>query len=292
METSQISRVMGGIWIITSTLWVIFAVLGLIYGINWLNNTQTKLDENLGLLVDSLDSVENPVIESVSVISTTHQSLETIGQALDDTSATLTDMRPLIWKTTKLVTEDVPNALDGVQGSMPSLVATAKSVDETLTWLSNFGFTIPNPFGADWSYDLGISYAPEVPLDQAMETMSGNLEEVPDDMRAMEEDLDNMDANLLIIRDDLSLLSGNIDAVNSHIAGINPRLIILSESISEIETSFTEMQSALPESFDKAKNILIGVIGVLLLTQVPSFYMGWLLVSGTLFSVTAFGRRM
>jgi len=284
MNAKQISRVMGGVWIFTSFSWAVLGVLGLIYGLSWLESTESKVDEKFGLLVDSLDAAENLVTESTKIISATHQSLDNIGNSTEDASSTLTDMRPLIWKTTKVVTEDVPTALEGVQDSMPSLIETAKSVDETLNWIANFQIVIPIPFRADYVFDFGISYAPEVPLDQALENMSGNLEGVPDDLRVMEEDLDNLDANLLIIRDDLSLLSNDIETLTDQIASVNPRLNALAARISDIEESFSEIQNTIPISFEKVKNILIGVMGLLLLTQIPSFYMGWLLIRGSVFS--------
>jgi len=225
MSTKQISRFMGIFWIVVSLLWAGLGLWGLTAGMEWLSATQSALDENLSLMVDSLDSVEGLILETTDVVSATSQSLTTTVSSLENASIAVADMRPLIWQTSKVVTEQVPDALDGVQDSMPTLIATAKSVDETLRWLSSFGFTVPNPFGADWTYDLGINYAPEVPLDQALEEMSGNLEGTPDDLRAMEDDLDTVDADLLLIRDDLTQLSEDIAVLNAQLQQANPQLV-------------------------------------------------------------------
>ncbi len=189
MKSNDISRIMGVIWIITSLLWALLGMTGLFYGFQWLNSLQVGLDENLSKIDESLVSVYSLIAETTDVVSATHQSLETVQQSSHDVSIALADARPLLWKTTKVITLDIPDALDGVQELIPSLVETAKSVDETLTWLSDFQFTIPNPFGPDWSFDLGIQYDPEVSLDQALEDMSGNLKEMPEDLRGMKESL-------------------------------------------------------------------------------------------------------
>ncbi len=282
MKSKDIPRVMGVVWIATSLLWATLGVAGLMVGFNWLKNIQIGLDENLTIVVESLDSVYALIDETTDVVSSTHRSLETVQHSTHDVGIALADARPLLWKTSKVVTIDVPDALDGVQDSMPSLVETAKSVDETLTWLSDFQFTIPNPFGPDWSYDLGISYDPEVPLNQAMEEMSGNLEGVPEDLRDMKESLNKTDANLVIVSDDLAILAGDLETLNQQIADINPRLESLASNIENVQQSFQAIQEKLPESFKAAQRVIGVILGLLILTQIPFIYMGWLLISGAI----------
>lgn len=280
MKSSDLSRMMGVIWIVTSLLWAALGCTGLFYGMNWLNNIQVGLDENLTNISGSLDAVHTLIIGTTDVVSATHQSLETVQQSTHDVGTALADARPLLWTTTKVVTLDVPDALDGVQDAMPSLIETAKSVDETLTWLSNFQFAIPNPFGNDWSYDLGISYGPEVPLDQALEVMSGSLESVPEDLRDLKENLNTSDANLVIVSDDLALLAGDLETMNQQIAEINPQLEALADDIENTQLSFQVIQEKIPHSFETAKKVIRIILGLLIFSQIPSVYMGCLLMSG------------
>ncbi len=287
MRSKDLSRVMGMIWIVTSLLWAAFGVAGLLYGFSWIDSIQVSLDDNLTKVTESLDSVHSLVNGTTDVVSATYQSLETVQRSTHDVSIALADARPLLWTTTKVVTIDVPDALDGVQDSMPSLIETAKSVDETLTWLSNFQFTIPNPFGADWSYDLGINYDPGVPLDQALADMSGNLEGVPEDLREMKESLSTADANLVIVSDDLALLAGDLETMNQQISDINPELESLAENIENVQLSFQEIQEEIPESFETARRVIGLILGLLIFTQLPFIYMGWLLVSGEITSSQA-----
>jgi prefoldin subunit 5 len=273
---------MGVIWIIASVLWVVLAIVGLFYGLAFLERMQTDLGNNLELVIESLDSVHSIVDESTDVISSTHQSLETVQSTMDDASTALNDLRPLLWRTRRVVTDDIPEALDGVQESMPSLIATANSVDETLTWLSNFGFTIPNPFGTDWSYDLGINYAPEVPLDQALDTIHGNMEGLPEDLRKMKGNLNTADDNLVTVSDDLARLADDLDEINQEIADINPQLDLLAANIESIQDSFREIQDGIPGAITTARRVMIIVFGLIVFTQIPVLYLGWILVSGEL----------
>ena len=202
---------------------------------------------------------------------------------MHDAGIALEDLRPVLWKTTKVVTIDVPDALDGVHNSLPSLIETAKSVDETLTWLSNFKLTIPNPFGTDWEYDLGISYDPEMPLDQALEGMGQNLEDIPDNMRDLNESLATTDANLIIVSDDLAYLAGDLDTMNRQVQEIIPQIETLAGNIESGMETFQQTRTNIPEAFDLIRKILKIFLGLLIFTQIPSLYMGWLLISGKLF---------
>ena len=115
MKSKELPRVMGVIWIVTSLSWAILGVAGLIYGMNWLENIQIGLDANFSKISESFDSVQSLVIETTDVVSSTSQSLETVQHSAHDVGIALEDARPLLWTTTKVVTLDVPEALDGVR---------------------------------------------------------------------------------------------------------------------------------------------------------------------------------
>ena len=283
MNIKAISRSMGIFWMITSIIWAGIGIAGLFYGLNWLDNLETSLDANIDLVIDSMDSVHGLVVETSDVISATNQTLATTQLAVQDLSTSLEDLRPILWKTQKVTTIDVPDALDGVQESMPSLIETAKSVDETLTWLSSFQFTIPNPFGTDWSYDLGISYAPEVPLNQALENMSGNLEEIPDDLRGMKDSLTTADSNLITVSDDLTQMVTDLSLINAQIAEVNPQLDAIADNLQTIGDSFSELQTKFPDSIATARKILMALMSFIAISQIPFVYTGWLFASGTIF---------
>ena len=282
MNTRTISRIMGTIWIIASVLWAVLAIVGLFYGLSFLERMQSNLENNLKLVIDSLDSVHSIVDETTDVISSTYQSLETIQGTMGDASTALDDLRPLLWRTRRVVTDDIPEALDGVQESMPSLIATAKSVDETLTWLSNFGFTIPNPFGPDWSYDLGINYAPDVPLDQALDTIHGNMEGLPEDLRKMKGNLNTADDNLVTVSDDLARLADDLEDINRELADINPQMDLLAAKIESIQDSFGEIQDGIPRAITTVRRVMTVVLGLIIFTQIPALYIGWVMVSGVM----------
>jgi len=224
------------------------------------------------------------VYETTDVISSTQESLSTVQVAVHDSSVGLNNLRPLLSNTTKVVTTDVPDALDGVQNSMPSLIETAKTMDETLTWLSDLEFTIPNPLGRDWRFDLGITYEPGVPLDQALEDVNDKLVNIPENMRDMDESLSTADRNLILVSDDLEYLADDVERMSEQIQDIVPQMEILGENIESVQNRIEVVQASLPATFKTIQNRMIFIFGLLIFSQIPSLYMGGLLTSGALFA--------
>lgn len=280
MNLNRISRLIGAFWMLTSLVWALLAVWALVAGLRGLNNLQAQAAANLSSVDGSLDAIHALIVESTQVVTATSASLTSVQAAIHDSSTALNESRPLLWQTTKLVTIQIPEALDGIQDSMPTVIATAQSVDQTLTWLSSFRFTIPNPFGPDWTYDLGITYAPEVPLDEALALMNANLENMPADLRAMKESLNTSDQNLILISDDLALLAGDLETVNQQLTDLNPHLQSLAQNVAQIQESFRTAQEGLPNGFAGARWTLSLVLGLVILSQIPAGYMGWLLLRG------------
>jgi hypothetical protein len=280
MSKKNLSRIAGVIWMITSILWATLGVIGILYVSSWVESAQSTLQDNFLVMDETLDSVRDIINETNAVISSTNQSLEILQTSISVSSSTLSDIRPLIWKTTKVVTLDVPDALEGVQVTMPSLIETAKSVDETLTWLSSFKIEIPNPFGPDWRYDLGISYNPEVPLDQALESMGQNLVDVPDELRDLDQNLSDTDSNLKLVSDDLALLADNINDTNERIKAVVPRIENFIDHVDDVQSSLQDTQNSVFEFFDLSQKIFTAILVLLIISQIPSLYMGILLVWG------------
>ena len=280
MIGKDLSRIVGALWIITSFMWGVLGVMGILSISSWVESAQSKLEVNFLTIDQTLESVRDVINETSAVISSTNQSLGALQNSISGASITLSDIRPLIWKTTKVVTLDVPDALDGVQVSMPSLIETAKSVDETLTWLSNFKITIPNPFGPEWNYDLGISYNPEVPLDQALESMGQNLVDIPDELRDLDQNLSDTDNNLKVVSDDLALLAVDIKNTNERIEEVVPRIEIFIGDVEDVQTSLRETQTSVFEFLDIGQKVLKGILVLLIISQIPSIYIGILLMRG------------
>ncbi len=229
---------------------------------------------------DNLEILHELLDETGEVLVAVEDSLATLHTTTVDLTLLLTDTRPLIDDTAQVITQDVPQALDDVQTSMPSLIETAAAVDETLTFLSGFQLTIPNPFGEAFKIGLGVDYAPEVPLDDALVVLSGNLEGIPEDLRDLENDFKLASTNVLTLRDDLAVMADDLYEINQQIEDLGPLVGQMAEDVQISQNSVEEYQHKLDDLANQARIVYVVFFSLILLAQVPGIYAGVMILRG------------
>jgi hypothetical protein len=274
-----VSRIMGFSRIIFNILWIALGVAGIIYGLKGINFVESAMISNLNGMDENIEIVMNLLGEAVEVIDKVDQSLSTIEQSSIDAGLSLMETRPMIEKTSQVVTKDLPQALDDMQTSMPSVIDAAAMIDQTLYILSRFRFSIPNPFGTDLEVSLGVDYTPTIPLEDALIQLSGNLEGVPDRMRSIEGDLVTTEINLGIMSENLIDTAYDIDLMREQVADIAPEFEKMISNLETIGESVEKTKESLPKTFSNARKIFIGLMILFVLSQTPSVFIGYLLVS-------------
>lgn len=269
---------MGILRLLICLIWAALSITGLYYGDRVIHCSQDFLDRNLTVFEENLSNAYGLLDETGEALSSVEESLGTVREAIVGITFTLTDTRPLIAEASQVITQDVPEALEGVQASMPGLIETAAAVDDTLTFLSGFQFTIPNPFGEAFKIGLGVDYTPEVPLDQALENLNSNLEDIPEDLRGMENDLNTTSIDLLTLRDDLSVLAEDLYLVNQQVEDLEPQIEELAESLSDVQSSIEETRKKYAEELPAIRLVYMIFFSLILVSQAPSAYVGLILI--------------
>ena len=133
-----------------------------------------SIRDNLALASASLATARDTLTLSRDTFSDVNGGLGSAVAATANASRTVTDSRPLIDNVGVVVTQEVPEAVEGIQAALPNMIEVAGVIDTTLRTLSSIGIdrTINLPFGGSipLQFDLGIDYAPAVPFDA---TLSG-----------------------------------------------------------------------------------------------------------------------
>ncbi len=271
---------MGMLRILVCLIWAAISIAALYNGDQVIQFSQDVLQRNLSLVQENLGILNDLLDETSGVLISVEESLSTLRDAIVGVTLALTDTRPLLDEASQVITQDVPEALDGLQDSMPTLIETAAAVDDTLTFLSVLQFTIPNFFGEDWVIGLGVDYNPAVPLDQALADLSTNLEDVPDDLRGMENDLNTTSTHLLTLRDDLAVLADDLYQVNQQVDDLEPHMQALSENLLEMQSSFQGVEEKYSKMLLQIRMVYLAFFSLILVGQVPSAYIGFLLMRG------------
>jgi hypothetical protein len=273
------SKIMGTFRSIFSIMWMGLGVLGMVYGLRGIDWTEDRLNQSTTAVVENIDLVNDLLMEVVDVIDKVEISLSTAERSSLDAGLAIGESRPMIDKVSQIVAQDVPQALDEVQTSMPSVIEAAAMVDQTLTLLSKFQFNIPNPFGSDWVISLGVDYDPPVPLEEALTSLSGHLEGIPENMRAIEGDLVTADINMAVMSEDLIDVAYDLDLMRGQLADINPGIEGMIASLAEVQTSMKETQGRIAGAADRTRKLFTGVMVLLILSQIPSAYIGYLMTT-------------
>lgn len=269
---------MGLLLMLTSITWAGLAIAGMFYGGQVIQASPDWLEQRLSPVYESLEIVQDILIEIVDVLVEAEHSLVTLQETTVDVSLTLTDTRPLIDDASKVITQDVPEALDGVQSSMPSLIETAAAVDDALELLSRINIVIPNLFGDDWEIGLGINYSPAVPLDMALYELSYNLEDIPEDLRSMENDFQTASSNLLSLRSDLMLLTDDIYEIDQQLQDIIPQVQDLAEEIESTQDALVKKQDQFGALLPTIRLVVMTLLSLILIGQLPAMYVGLMLI--------------
>lgn len=269
---SRLHITMGSMKAILSLVWVIVGFAGMVYGVRWVRWAGEAIDQTMDEIRQNAEVVTSLLAETMDVFAMVDQSLSTVESSIIQAAIAMGGTTPMIGKTSQIVVEDVPQALDDVQASMPSVIQAATAIEQALYLLSGFQYSIPVPFGNPIQLGLGIDYAPDVPLEQALTNLSGNLEGIPASMRAIESDLTKTEDNLLAISDNLLDIARDIDRVREQIADIYPELETLIANFEAIQITLENTQTQLPSKVTTAEAILVSILALLLLSQVPNFY--------------------
>jgi len=266
--------------LLISLIWITLSVTAMIYTHRIMLEAQAWLGEKLVPLVESVDNVHAIMEESGDVLVSVEESLDSVQDATVDVTVLLTDTRPLVSETTEVIASDVPEALEGVQASMPSLIETAATVDETLRFLSAFKMSIPIPFRDALTFGLGIDYDPAIPLDQALEDLNSNLDGIPEDLRGLENDLTTASDNLLVVRDDLSVLADDLDEITEALKDINPQLEALTEDVQALQSTLVDVEERATTLLPVARTVTMAFLVLILLGQLPGIYMALVVLRG------------
>ena len=270
---------MGSLKAFLGVVWIGLLVFFLVYGRRGLGWAEKQMDDVLEITSQNLTDINALLFEIVDVMDMIDQSLGTIEEATTDASISLSETRPILDDTSKVLVQEIPDALDEVQGAMPGVIEAAAVIDDAMTILSRFHYEIPKPFSEDsWVISLGVNYNPVVPLDQALQNLSDKLEGIPDELRGIEDDLNNAKVNLAIISGDLLNVASDLESIQGQVDDINPQIETISGNLTEAQTAMERTQTRFPRTIAVIEKWFIGIMILGMVSQIPSIYFGILMV--------------
>jgi len=223
-----IRRILGLIILLTALVIAAGSIYAAVVVGDTLANLGSSIRDNLALASESLDTARNTLQLSRDTFDDVNGGLGTAVQATANASRTIGDSQPMIDNVAIVTTQEVPEAVEGIQAALPNLIQVAGGIDSTLRTLSSIGIdrTINLPFGGSipLQFDLGIDYAPEEPFDATLRDFQTSLDGLPESMRGLEDDLQQTSDNLGALATDLQAASDNLAVINGRVGEVLPLL--------------------------------------------------------------------
>ena len=240
--------------------------------------------DNLAVASQTLATARNTLVLSRDTFSDVNGGLGTAVAATANASLTVRDSRPLIDNVSGVVTQEVPEAVEGIQDALPNMIEVAGVIDGTLRTLSSIGIdrTINLPFGGSipLQFDLGIDYAPAVPFDNSLRGFQASLEGLPESMRGLETDLQTTGANLDALATDLQAASDNLAVINSRVGEVLPLIEQYLDLADQASAAIDRVDANVETQVETLRLGAIGVLIFLALSQLAPLYLGWELLTG------------
>lgn len=277
-------RILGLIMFLTGLTLLVAALAGAYFSGDALAGLAESVSRSLVVASDSLDAAQNTLDLARSSISDVDGGLATAIDATAGAAQTLNDSRPLLDNVAAVTTQEVPEAIEGMQAALPNMIEVAGVIDATLTTLSSVGIDreIPLPFGGSipLRFDLGIDYNPTTPFDESLRGFETSLVGLPESLRGLEDDLASTNANLASLSSDLTATSENLATINSRISDLGPLLDQYAALVAQVDVILDQVQAQLGSRLQLIRlgvNTLLIAIG---LSQLAPVYLGWELLSG------------
>ncbi len=276
---SLVRRFFGIFIIVAALIGVVVGVGCAIVGRQVADQVAVGVGDTLSLVNQNLQPVEEALLLVQDSMRDVNQGIGSIHQTTLTLANILTTTRPLLSEVSLMTGQDVPNSIEAVQASIPSLASVAGTIDNTLTALSQFKIN-QSILGINLAFDLGVEYNPEVPFADSVNQIGASFEGLPDRLRAVATEIDVANGNLERIGGDIKAVSLSIKNLQGQMELFPGLLDQYIQEIGAIKTNLAGSQQVILAQFDMIK-LAITLIGAwFALTQFAPLYVGWGLLRG------------
>lgn len=279
-----IRRILGFIMLLTGLTILVISLAGMFYISSLLDDLTGSIRNTLTLTTQSLDAARSTLDFLMETTGDVGSGLAAAVEATGKAADTMSDSRPLIDNVSGVVTQEIPEAVEGIQSALPNIIQVAAVIDNTLSTLSGIGIDrdIPLPFGGSipLRFDLGIDYNPDVPFDDSLRGFQTSLDGLPESLRGLESDLSATSENLSTLAGDLQLAADNLATISGQFEAITPLLDQYSSLVNQLDATLAQVDDSIEQRLRLIQYGVIAVLFLLGLTQLAPIYLGWELITG------------
>lgn len=272
-------RILGLIFLIIGLVGLALSAAGVLLGRQLIEDLGSGLESALNLTSDTLDTIGDTLVVTKDTVGSINDGMDTLGTTAVNVSKTISETQPMFTQVTTVTTEDVPSGLESIQSALPDVAEAAGAIDDTLRILDAFAIE-RSIFGVPISFDLGIEYQPEQPLNETILELGQSLDGMPEELRSLQVHLDLASENLNIIGQNIETIATDLDALSESAAEIEPLIDDYIRITTETADLVRQTRSAIDEQLATAELILTFLFLWIGVNQFIPLYLGGTLLRG------------
>ncbi len=267
-------RIIGVLFLLIGLSGLALSIGGVIIGRQVIEEVGTGVDQALILTSDTLDTVGQTLLVTKDVMSKIDGGIETAGSTAINLSTTISETRPMLGQIAQVTSRDIPDGIESVQTALPDVAEAAGAIDDALRVLAAFQVE-RQIFGVPISFDLGVDYNPENPLDETVLILGESLEGLPTNLRDLQIHLDVANTNLATIGQDVESIAADLALISESTGEIEPLIDEYIQIVTETGDLVRQARSSIGDQMEMAELILTLLFVWIGLNQAIPLYLSW-----------------
>ena len=266
MISSKLKRLFGIILAVVGLAGVVLGGIGIYQIWRVKPAVETRLLGMLGTTKETLETTQTGLTHLNQSLDTIDGNITTLNQTIVTVAQSLNDAGPVLESISVLLQEELPATLEATQTSLETAEASAKLLDSVMRALTSIPFY------------PGEKYNPPIPLDVTVKNVALSLEDVPEALIEVGDELDSNQENFSDIEDDLLALSVTLAGINTNISNTKITLEDYQTLLTDAGTQIKLIEGGLPATLTSLAQLLSVVIGWLIFTQMGLVVQGLLML--------------
>jgi archaellum component FlaC len=267
----MLKRLAGVIMIISGVIGVTLSVAGMILIQRIPEHPPARLEEQLTLLDDTLAALADGMDTASQGLDTAADGLETLQTTTVSLTRVISNTNPTLTTADNLITKEIPDRVDAIQGVLPTLERAAFAVDSALLQVSEFEALLVN---LGFLSSPRITYDPEMFLSEGVARLEGSLVGLSDRLRSVEPNFNLAEQQLGDMEDVVNSVGDLSETVGEEIVRLQERVQEFDALLVRLDGAPGDLRDDVTTLIKTAKPATTALLAWLGLSQLVPLYVG------------------
>lgn len=255
-------RVIGSALIATGLLGILLSFAGMVFIASTAATARDALERELSALDEALLATSDGLLIAEIALKETRGTLESLSVTLVDATEAISQTQSTLSALQNLTGNELPTTIRETRQALDSARETARIADSILNALSF----------------LGLEYNPDVPLSEALGTVSESLAPMPTDLAEVSSGVDVASKNIDELVNNLSDVAEGLDAIATSVDDSTKVVTQYKTVAAALKSEVIAVKEAAPGWITTIQWVLFLFLAWLGLAQIGVLAQGWSLL--------------